>query len=104
MNRILETIGRGLSAYLTRQEHRHSTSPPADLARLREALKPADVVLVEGTIPTGRQVSAKARAFADFNTAHKSIGGSDQSSSADLTVPDFSSGDVSDQPPTDHGR
>lgn len=49
MNRTLETIGRGLSAYLTTQEHTHSTSPATDLARLRKALKPADVLLVEGT-------------------------------------------------------
>jgi hypothetical protein len=49
MNRILDAIGRGLSAYLTRQEHTHSTSPATDLARLRTALRPADVLLVEGT-------------------------------------------------------
>lgn len=48
MNRILETFGRGLIAYLTKQEHTHGTSPPTDLALLRRALRPADVLLVEG--------------------------------------------------------
>lgn len=33
INRIMEAIGRGLGAYLTRQEHTHSTSPATDLAR-----------------------------------------------------------------------
>jgi Permuted papain-like amidase enzyme, YaeF/YiiX, C92 family len=47
MNRILENIGRSLSAYLTRQGH--STSPPTDLERLHKALRPADVLLVEGS-------------------------------------------------------
>lgn len=48
MNRIMEAIGRGLGAYLTSQEHTHSTSPATDLALLRKALRPADVLLVEG--------------------------------------------------------
>lgn len=38
-----------MSAYLTRRGHTHSTSPPTDLARLRKALRPADVLLVEGS-------------------------------------------------------
>jgi hypothetical protein len=49
MNRLLERIGRRLSAHLTRQVHVHSTSPAADLVRLRKALRPADVLLVEGS-------------------------------------------------------
>ena len=48
MNRILEIVGRRLGAYLTREAHAHSTSPPSDFRRLRNALRPADVLLVEG--------------------------------------------------------
>jgi hypothetical protein len=49
MMRILETIGGRLSAYLTKQEHVHSTSPATNIALLRRALRPADVLLVEGS-------------------------------------------------------
>ena len=49
MNRLLQSIGRTLSEYLTRDGHTHSTSPPTNLALLRKILRPADVLLVEGS-------------------------------------------------------
>jgi hypothetical protein len=49
MKRILESIGRTLSEYLTRDGHTHSTSPPTNLTLLRKTLRPADVLLVEGS-------------------------------------------------------
>jgi hypothetical protein len=48
MNRILEMVGRKLGIYLTRERHTRSSSPLTDLAQLRGALRPADVLLVEG--------------------------------------------------------
>ena len=48
MNRMREIVGRRLGAYLTGEAHAHSTSPPSDLRRLGNALRPADVLLVEG--------------------------------------------------------
>jgi hypothetical protein len=49
MKRILDSIGRTLSEYLTRDGHTHSASPPTNLTLLRKTLRPADVLLVEGS-------------------------------------------------------
>src|ERR1700758_4931219 len=49
MNRILGRVGRALSEYLTRGGHSSSTSPPTSLTLLRKSLRPADVLLVEGS-------------------------------------------------------
>lgn len=49
MNRILERVGRALSEYLTRDGHPSSTAPTTSLTLLRKSLRPADVLLVEGS-------------------------------------------------------
>ena len=38
-----------LAAFLSQDRHGHSTSPPTDPSLLRRALRPGDVLLVEGT-------------------------------------------------------
>ncbi len=48
MNPILSAIGQRLAAYLTTRRHYHSAHAPTPVARLRAALRPGDVLLVEG--------------------------------------------------------
>jgi hypothetical protein len=42
------TLGERLARFIARPQHVHSTSSPADLARLQACLRPGDVLLVEG--------------------------------------------------------
>jgi Permuted papain-like amidase enzyme, YaeF/YiiX, C92 family len=49
MNRMLGAAGHRLAAYLAQPGHAHAASPPTPLASLRRALRPGDVILVEGT-------------------------------------------------------
>jgi hypothetical protein len=49
MKRIFERVGRALSEYLTRDGHPSSASPATNLTLLRKFLRPADVLLVEGS-------------------------------------------------------
>ena len=49
MKQISQSIGRRLARYLSRKRDVRSTSPPTDLEQLRKTLRPADIVLVEGT-------------------------------------------------------
>lgn len=46
---MLEALGRRLAAFLSKDGHAHSTSPPTNPHLLKAALRPADVLLVEGT-------------------------------------------------------
>jgi hypothetical protein len=42
------TLGQRLARFIARPRHVHSPSSPADLSRLRDCLRPGDVLLVEG--------------------------------------------------------
>jgi hypothetical protein len=46
---MLEPLGKQLAAFLSREGHVHSASPPSNPELLKGALRPADVLLVEGT-------------------------------------------------------
>ncbi len=48
MNTPLTWLGRHLARYLAREVHVHSAAPPTRPERLRELLRPGDVLLVEG--------------------------------------------------------
>lgn len=48
MNHLLETIGRTLAGFLSRDRHAHGATPPTPSDRLLAWLEPADVLLVEG--------------------------------------------------------
>ena len=48
MRHIAERLGTRLGTWLTRPAHVHDTSPPTDPALLAAALRPGDVLLVEG--------------------------------------------------------
>jgi hypothetical protein len=52
---MFRVLGRRLAGILSKDGHAHSTSPPTNQELLKRALRPADVVLVEGTsvIATG---------------------------------------------------
>jgi len=47
--RICRTIGRRLARYLSRDRDINGMSPPTNLEQLRRALRPADVILIEGS-------------------------------------------------------
>ncbi len=49
MNQISRAIGGWLARYLSRNRDIPGMSPPTKLEKLRRALKPADVLLIEGT-------------------------------------------------------
>jgi hypothetical protein len=44
-----EVLGRRLAVFLSKHGHVHSTSPPTNQELLKRALRPGDVLLVEGT-------------------------------------------------------
>src|SRR5271170_982518 len=46
---MLGALGNRLAAFLSKDGHVHSTSPPTNQGLLKRALRPADVLLVEGT-------------------------------------------------------
>src|SRR5271154_7294386 len=46
---MLEPLGHWLATFLSREGHVHSTSPPTNQEDLKRTLRPADVLLVEGT-------------------------------------------------------
>ena len=46
---MLEALSHRLAAFLSRERHVHGTSPPTNQDFLKRALRPADVLLVEGT-------------------------------------------------------
>jgi Permuted papain-like amidase enzyme, YaeF/YiiX, C92 family len=46
---MLEPLGHWLATFLSREGHVHSTSPPTNQEVLKRTLRPADVLLVEGT-------------------------------------------------------
>src|SRR5271166_4369188 len=46
---MLEALGHQLAAFLSRERHVHGTSPPTNQEFLKRTLRPADVLLVEGT-------------------------------------------------------
>jgi hypothetical protein len=46
---MLGALGDRLAAFLSKDGHVHSTSPPTNQELLKRALRPADVLLVEGT-------------------------------------------------------
>lgn len=46
---MLEALGRRLAVFLSREGRAHSASPPTHPDLLRRTLRPADVLLVEGT-------------------------------------------------------
>jgi hypothetical protein len=46
---MLAALGNRLAAFLSKEGHAHSTSPPTNQELLKHALRPADVLLVEGT-------------------------------------------------------
>jgi len=48
MNRLARGLGAWLGVWLSRPAHVHSTSPATDTALLAAALRPGDVLLVEG--------------------------------------------------------
>jgi len=48
-NDMLRALGRRLAAFLSKDGHGHSTSPPTNQELLKRALRPGDVLLVEGT-------------------------------------------------------
>lgn len=48
INRLAQHLGRWLGSWLNRPGHVHSTSPAPDPRRLAAALRPGDVLLVEG--------------------------------------------------------
>ena len=48
MNYVQRWIGQRLARHLSKRQHVHSTSVPADLSQLAACLRPADVLLVEG--------------------------------------------------------
>lgn len=48
MSQLSRALGSRLGAWLTRPVHVHGTSPPTDPALLAAALRPGDVLLVEG--------------------------------------------------------
>src|SRR5277367_1778607 len=48
-NEMLEALGHRLATFLSREGHVHSTSPPTNQEVLKRTIRPADVLLVEGT-------------------------------------------------------
>ena len=46
---MLEALSHRLAAFLSREGHVHGTSPPTNQEFLKRVLRPADVLLVEGT-------------------------------------------------------
>jgi cell wall-associated NlpC family hydrolase len=46
---MLRVLGRQLAGFLSRERHVHGTSPPTNQQHLRRVLRPADVLLIEGT-------------------------------------------------------
>jgi hypothetical protein len=46
---MLEALGHRLAAFLSQEGHLHSTSPPTNQEVLKRTIRPADVLLVEGT-------------------------------------------------------
>jgi hypothetical protein len=53
---MLQAIGQRLAAYLTEEGHAHGASPPTNQQLLKDALRPADVLLVEGTSRIGAAI------------------------------------------------
>ena len=47
--KMLEALGHRLATFLSREGHVHSTSPPTNQEFLKRTLRPADVLVVEGT-------------------------------------------------------
>jgi hypothetical protein len=66
---VLETAGRTLASFLTKEQHVHRASPPIPPDRLLACLEPADVLLVEG----GSMISTAIKYLTQSTWSHAAL-------------------------------
>lgn len=69
MNRTLESLGRGLANYLSAPRHLHGASAPTPRELLRAALRPGDVLLMEG----GSRISTAIKYLTQSTWSHVAL-------------------------------
>jgi len=69
MNPPLESVGRALAGFLSRERHIHGATPPTPPDRLLSCLEPADVLLVEG----GSMISTAIKYLTQSTWSHAAL-------------------------------
>ncbi|MEI6839065.1 MAG: YiiX/YebB-like N1pC/P60 family cysteine hydrolase, partial [Alcaligenaceae bacterium] len=69
MNRLTLSIGQWLATYLTKEVQVESSAPPSNPLHLQEALRPGDVLLVEGRT----RISSAIKYLTQSNWSHSAL-------------------------------